>query len=74
MLEREPYGDVLLDPKQNCKCSAPPSGPILFVASVDFLADSDNTIYILIGPIVLVQYMESHKLLYIEYCHRYVSH
>ena len=53
--------DVLLDPKQNCECCAPPSDPLLFVGHVDFLVIFKNCVHILIDPILLVQYVEIHK-------------
>jgi hypothetical protein len=38
-------------------------GPFLSVSPADFLVDSNNPIRISIDPVVLVQYVESHKIL-----------
>jgi hypothetical protein len=38
-------------------------GPILFASPANFLVDSNNPIHISIDPVVLVQYVESHKTL-----------
>ena len=60
--------DVWLDPKEDCECCGPPSGPLLFVGPVDFLVDSNNPIHILIDPhwvhnnIICVEIFEKYLL------------